>query len=102
MPDPLGPLAHVPDPNERFQVFGFVHGELPVIEVIDAVSRTGVVMDLLAALQVAADINREAIRLIESVGDETGNLVDLGEVDKYDPRWQREMWRRSPNGGPDN
>jgi hypothetical protein len=60
------PLAHVPDPDDRFQVFGYLNrdGE-PVIEIANAETRDGLTIPLLEALKVSGDIGRQASYLLE-------------------------------------
>ena len=67
MSDPYDPLDHLPDPAKRFKVLGYTRGVELYIEVMDDVTKQGVVMDFLSALRVAADINLEAARILEVV-----------------------------------
>ena len=46
MSDDYDPLEHLPDLNTRFQVFAYIQGSDIRIEVIDAVRKTGVGMDV--------------------------------------------------------
>ena len=46
MSDDYDPLAHLPDPDKRFRVFANIQGSDIRIEVIDAVRKTGVGMDV--------------------------------------------------------
>ena len=46
MSDDYDPLEHLPDPDKRFRVFAYIQGSDIRIEVIDAVRKTGVGMDV--------------------------------------------------------
>ena len=92
--DAPDPLAHVPDPDQRYQVFGVTRGAVMFIQIFDAETKTGLVLDLLTALDVASQINREAVRVLEDVGRQEDALLDPETLDKNDPRWQDELWKR--------
>ena len=54
-----GPLAHVPDPNDRFQVFAYMHGAEIYVEIVDKQTGSGLEIPPLEALKVAGNINQQ-------------------------------------------
>lgn len=84
------PLAHVPDPDQRYQVFAFMHGGAPFVQIADVESKTGVIVDLLSALEVARDINDQVVHLLERLGHEQGAMI---EPEADGARWQETVWQ---------
>jgi hypothetical protein len=70
------PLDHLPDPVKRYQVLALTRGAEVSVEILDDVRKTGVTMDVLSALRVAADINLEATRMMEV----TASQVEQGTI----------------------
>jgi hypothetical protein len=79
-----------PDASNRFQVYGFRKGANALIEVIDDTTKTGVLMDPLSAMDVAASIITELKRVMLEVVDE----MDGGTV----PEWNRFIGELGPHG----
>ena len=91
---PPDPLAHVPDPSDRYQVFGYLDADgMPWVEVADAETREGMRLDLISALKVSGDISRQAAYVIEQV---VARFAD-DESRAPDERWYRSLWRHSPD-----
>ena len=100
-PEPYDPLAKLPDPDKRYQVFGFLRGEAVFIQVLDAEAKTGFVLDVQAALEVARDILDETVRMADVLVErqllKESGILEPEPDDRDDPRWQVDMWRRSEN-----
>lgn len=88
------PLAHLPDPDKRYQVMGITRGEFAFIEILDNETKQGFVIDLVTALEVSSDITAEAVRVMDEMGQRAGTSIDPETVDRNDPRWHQEVWRR--------
>ena len=68
------PLDHLPDPSKRYQVLAILrHGVEIEVEIVDVETKHGVVLPFIEALQVAADINREIVRIMEVVADQVAD-----------------------------
>jgi hypothetical protein len=100
--DAPDPLAHVPDPNDRYQVFGYVDKDhMPWIEIADAETRAGLTIDLLSALKVAGDISRQAVYVMEQMmarhlaEDDSQSLGESAEE-----RWYRSLWGHGTSHDP--
>ena len=65
------PLDHLPDPSKRFQVLAILRRDTDVdIEIVDVVTKQGIVVPLFQALEIAADINLEAARIMRLIADQ--------------------------------
>jgi hypothetical protein len=84
------PLDHLPDPAKRYKVLAFTRGAEVYVEILDDVTQTGVVMDLLAALQVAAEINLETTRIMAVLASQ----VEQGTL----PVWKQFIAEWGPHG----
>ena len=97
MEGPPDPLAHLPDPDQRFQVFGFARGLNVWVQILDSETGQGMVLDMVTAMEVVRDINSEMVRVLgeihdefqrqdETAGDEPEGLAPDGES------WQPPGW----------
>jgi hypothetical protein len=92
--DAPDPLAHLPDPDKRYQVFAVIRGGVLFVEVADVETKTGFVLDVVTALEVASDINAEIARVFVQHTDQTKGWIDPEAVDPGDQRWHKEIWKR--------
>jgi hypothetical protein len=88
MPDDTQ-VGHLPDPAQRYQVLAFTRGAKVSVEILDDVRKTGVAMDLLSALRVAADINLEALRIMEVLGTQLEESLGTSFEQGTLPVWKR-------------
>jgi hypothetical protein len=84
------PLNRLLDPDRRYQVGGFLEGPGIFIQLMDTTTGQGVVMDVMSALEVASDINNEAVRLFELMAGE----LQQGTT----PMWKRLFGGWGPRG----
>ena len=85
------PLDHLPDPSKRFQVVAILRRDTEVdIEIVDVVTKQGVVVPLLQALEIAADINLEAARIMRLIADQM--------TDGTLPEFERRIAEWGPHG----
>jgi hypothetical protein len=61
------PLAHVPDPNERFQVFAYTRNLQIYVEISDTHAGTALTIPMLDALKVAGNINQQLVYALEGL-----------------------------------
>ena len=96
MGDDYNPLDHLPDPAKRFKVLAYTRGPEIYIEIMDDVTKTGVVMPFLDALGAASDINLEAVRISEVMATQ----MQGGTL----PEWERLVaeWGRHGEGTAEN
>jgi hypothetical protein len=100
MTNPVDAAHDFPDPDKRFQVLAVTRGENVIfVQILDADTQTAIAMDLLSALEVAADINREAVRALEDIGRRAGAIIDPEAMTQEDERWQLAMWQRGKPSG---
>jgi hypothetical protein len=90
VPHDHDPLNRLLDPDRRSQVGGFLEGPGIFIQVLDTTTGQGVVMDVMSALEVASDINNEAVRLFELMAGE----LQHGTT----PMWKRLFGGWGPHG----
>jgi hypothetical protein len=87
----LVPLDHLPNPSKRFKVLAYTRRGVEIyVEVMDGTTKQGVMMPLIEALQVAADINLEVARLLNVVADQMAN----GTI----PEFERRVAEWGPHG----
>jgi len=90
VPHDHDPLSRLLDPDRRYQVGGFLEGLGILIQVEDITTGQVVVMDVMSALEVASDINNEAVRLFELMAGE----LQQGTT----PMWKRLFGGWGPHG----
>ena len=74
----------------REELLAFTCGADVYVEILDDARKTGVVMDLLSALHVAADINLETARIMEVLASQ----LDQGTI----PIWTKFIAEWGPHG----
>jgi hypothetical protein len=83
MSDEYNPLDHWPDPAKRFKVLAYTRRGVEIyVEVMDDTTKQGVMMPLIEALQVAADINLEVARLLDVVAHQMAD----GTIPEFERR----------------
>ena len=66
-PADYDPLAHVPDPDDRFQVFAYTRGVEIWVEISVKATSVTLTIPMLDALKIAANINHQLVYAFEGV-----------------------------------
>jgi hypothetical protein len=66
-PADYDPLADIPDPNDRFQVFAYTRGVDLWVEISDKATGVTLTIPMLDALKIAANINQQVVYALEGL-----------------------------------
>lgn len=88
------PLANVPDPDERYQVFGFLQGNLPFIEIVDKETGQGLIVDAASALGIARDLNGQVLSVMGQMVEKAGAEITEDVSGAEGLRWSQALWKR--------
>lgn len=92
---PSDPLANVPDPDERYQVFGFLQGDLPFIEIADRENPgQGLIVDAVSALRIARDLNSQFLSLMGQIVEKAGAEITEDTSRPGGLRWYQALWQK--------
>lgn len=91
---PADPLANVPDPDERFQVFGFLQGSLPFVEIVDRETGQGLIVDAVSALKIARDLNGQVLSVIEQMATRADAEITEDTSTAEGLRWYQALWQK--------
>lgn len=91
---PSDPLANVPDPDERYQVFGFLRDNIPYVEIADRETGQGLIFDGVSALRIARDINGQVLSVLQQMAEKADAEITEDTSSAEGLRWYRALWQK--------